>query len=284
MGTQWPLIVYRNPEMQPLPRSRIEMLALLFCVFGPTPAGAGAERRAVDLELVLAVDVSPSMSEAEQRVQRDGYVSAFRHADVARAITSGARGRIAVAYLEWAGPNYQRVVRPWTILGSHGDAKRFADALAMQPVVREAGTSISRGLLAAENLFARNWAVGERRVIDVSGDGPNNAGPPVAPVRDQVIASGITINGLPVSLPHNTSNGFESYGGGYLSSYYEHCVIGGSDAFVIEVDDLALFAVAIRRKLVLEIAGIPSRPTLASYTPARHSAFDCLTSGQAPYR
>ncbi|WP_217573382.1 DUF1194 domain-containing protein [Mesorhizobium sp. GbtcB19] len=284
MRTQHPSNVRHDPEgTRPPPGSRLKILALLVGVFGPTSVGAAPERRAVDLELILAVDVSPSMSQAEQRVQRDGYVSAFQHSDVARAIATGARGRIAVAYVEWAGPKYQRVVVPWTIIGSYDDAKRFADALAVRPIVREAGTSISRGLQAAEDLFAHNWALGERRVVDVSGDGPNNAGPPVAPVRDELIASGITINGLPVSLPHGTSNGFESYGGGYLNAYYEHCVIGGPDAFVIGVDDLALFAVAIRRKLVREIADISSRPRLASYVPSRRSAFDCSTSGEAPH-
>lgn len=260
------------------------MLALLVGIFGSTSVGAGPERRAVDLELILAVDVSPSMSQAEQRVQRDGYVSAFQHSDVARAIASGARGRIAVAYVEWAGPNYQRVVLPWTVIGNYDDAKRFADALAIRPIVRAAGTSISRGLQAAEDLFARSWTVGDRQVIDVSGDGPNNAGPPVTSVRDELVASGITINGLPLSLPHGNSNGFESFSAGYLNAYYEHCVIGGPDAFVIGVDDLSLFALAIRRKLVLEIADIASRPKPASYTPAHRAAFDCLTGGQAPYR
>jgi hypothetical protein len=260
------------------------MLALLLGVFNPTSVGVGHERLAVDLELILAVDVSPSMSQAEQRIQRDGYVSAFRHSDVTRAIASGARGRIAVAYIEWAGPKHRRVVLPWTIIGSHDDAKRFADALEAQPMVREAGTSISGGLQAAQDLFARNWAIGERRVIDVSGNGPNNAGPPVAPVRDELIASGITINGLPVSLPHGTSDSFETFSEGYLNSYYEHCVIGGPDAFVIEVDDLTLFAVAIRRKLVREIASVPPRPKLASYAPARLANFDCLTTGEGRYR
>lgn len=285
MGTRCLSNVWHTPEAtRPPSRLCLKMLALLLGVFNPTSVGVGHERLAVDLELILAVDVSPSMSQAEQRIQRDGYVSAFRHSDVTRAIASGARGRIAVAYIEWAGPKHRRVVLPWTIIGSHDDAKRFADALAAQPMVREAGTSISGGLQAAQDLFARNWAIGERRVIDVSGNGPNNAGPPVAPVRDELIASGITINGLPVSLPHGTSDSFETFSEGYLNSYYEHCVIGGPDAFVIEVDDLTLFAVAIRRKLVREIASVPPRPKLASYAPARLANFDCLTTGEGRYR
>ena len=260
------------------------VLMTLAGIAAPKPAMTEPHRETVDLELILAVDVSASMSLAEQRVQRDGYVSAFRHPDVVRAIEFGPRGMIAVSYFEWAGPGYQRVVLPWTIIGSDGEARRFADALAVQPIAREAGTSISAGLLLAEQLFAHSRFVGERRVVDVSGDGPNNAGPPVAPVRDRLAASGVTINGLPVSLRRDGSNNFETFGQNYLNSYFDHCVIGGPDAFVIEIDDLTLFEVAIRRKLVREIAGLPSRPKLATYNPPRHSGFDCSTSGQAPGR
>ncbi|WP_168992061.1 MULTISPECIES: DUF1194 domain-containing protein [Mesorhizobium] len=235
----------------------------------------------VDLQLILAVDVSSSMSLSEQRVQRDGYVNAFRHPDLARAIGSGARGMVAVSYLEWAGPNYQRVVLPWTIVGSYDDARRFADALAIEPITAQPGTSISGALLSAADLFAQSRTAGARRVIDVSGDGPNNAGLPVAPIRDRLTGSGITINGLPLSLPHGRSNGLQSFGAHYLDLYYEHCVIGGPDAFVIGIDDLTLFEVAIRRKLLLEIAGMPSRPRLASYNPAGGPVFDCSMIGTA---
>ncbi|TIO49794.1 MAG: DUF1194 domain-containing protein [Mesorhizobium sp.] len=260
------------------------LLILSLLVSSPcSPTAAGGVRKSdVDLELVLAVDVSSSMSLAEQRVQRDGYISAFRHPDFERAIGSGARGAIAVSYLEWAGPKYQRVVLPWTIISSAGDAKRFADALSMKPIMAETGTSISSGLLAAAGLFAHIQVAGERRVIDISGDGPNNAGPPVGPIRDMLTGSGITINGLPVSLPHSDANGFQSFAGQYLSLYYEHCVIGGPDAFVIGIDDLAIFEVAIRRKLLLEIAGVPARPRLASYAGPGALTFDCSMPGTAP--
>ncbi|AZO70587.1 MAG: DUF1194 domain-containing protein [Mesorhizobium sp.] len=260
------------------------LLILTLLASGPcSPTAAGSLRKpSVDLELVLAVDVSSSMTRAEQQVQRDGYVSAFRHPDLARAIGSGARGAIAVSYLEWAGPAYQRVVLPWTIVSSADDAKRLAEALSTKPIVAEAGTSISGGLLAAAGLLAHNQADGERRVVDISGDGPNNAGLPVEPIRDMLTSSGITINGLPVSLPHSGSNGFQSFGRRYLSLYYERCVIGGLDAFVIGIDDLAMFEVAIRRKLLLEIAGLPSRPSLASYTTPGSPAFDCSMPGTAP--
>jgi len=242
----------------------------------PTATYGPAE---VDLQLILAVDVSPSMSRDEQRVQRDGYVSAFRHPELARAIGSGRRGMIAVSYLEWAGPTYQRIVRPWTIVGNYDEARRFADSLAIEPLMAQPGTSISGALLSAADLFAQSRTATARRVIDVSGDGPNNAGPPVAPIRDRLTSSNITINGLPVSLPRHGSNGFQSFGEHYLSLYYEHCVIGGPDAFVIGIDDLAQFERAIRRKLVREIAGIPSRPRIALYRLAAGPAFDCSMIG-----
>ena len=105
------------------------------------------------------------------------------------------------------------------------------------------------------------------------------SGLPVGPIRDRLTGSGITINGLPVSLPRGGSNGFQSFGEHYLTLYYEHCVIGGPDSFVIGIDDLTLFEVAIRRKLLLEIAGMPSRPRLASYYPAGGPVFDCSMIG-----
>jgi Protein of unknown function (DUF1194) len=247
-------------------------------VLAAMPAGPEPERPVVDLELILAVDVSSSMSEEEQRVQRGGYVSAFRDPDVARAIAVGPRGMIAVSYLEWAGPGYQRIVIPWKIIGSYDEAKQFADTLAGQPILREKGTSISAGLLRAKDSFARNPSAGHRRVIDVSGDGPNNAGPPVAPVKDKLVASGISINGLPISLHERGSNAFESFGADYLASYFERCVIGGPDAFVIGVDDVSQFEVAIRRKLIREIAGLPERAWVASDRSA--PAVDCLAAGQ----
>ena len=264
--------------------STIKMLVLCLGGLAETPARAETERPVVDLELILAVDVSSSMSEAEQRVQRNGYVSAFRHHDVTHATQSGPRGKIAVVYVEWAGPSYQRVVIPWTVIDSYEDAKRFADTLANEPIMSEAGTSISAGLMRAEDLFSRSRSMGERRVIDVSGDGPNNAGLPVALVRDRLVGSGITINGLPISLRRGDPNGFESFGEDYLDSYFEDCVIGGPDSFVMGVDDITQFEVAIRKKLIREIAGVPAQAWPATYRPRSRTIVDCLAIGQAPGR
>lgn len=238
----------------------------------------------VDIELILAVDVSSSMSEAEQRIQRDGYVNAFRHPDVVQAIRLGPNGVIAVAYVEWAGPAYQRIVLPWTIIGGPDDAERFADALAKEPILREAGTSISSSLLWAHALFTHSGSQSERRVIDMSGDGPNNAGPPIAPARDELIAAGVSINGLPISLHRGDAGAFESFGAKYLEAYFERCVIGGPDAFVIGIDDISEFEVAVRRKLVREIAGRSERVWLATYRPPSGPVVDCSATGQTPGR
>ena len=230
---------------------------------------------AVDLELVLAVDISRSMDYDEQQLQRDGYVEALRHPEVVAAIRSGPIGRIAVTYVEWAGPLHQAMVVPWTMVASAAEAEAFAAAVGAAPLVRERGTSISEGLDFAAGLFAASGANGSRRAIDVSGDGPNNMGLPVVPVRDRIVAEGITINGLPILLKPASAIG--PYNIPDLDIYYEDCVVGGPGAFMITVDDPARFAMAIRRKLVLEIAGVAPEPRViraaAFEAPPR---IDCL--------
>jgi hypothetical protein len=247
-------------------------------VAGVATAALGAEPAAgapvdVDLELVLAVDVSRSMDYEEQKLQRDGYVAAFRHPEVIAAISSGPLGRIAVTYVEWAGPYYQNVVTPWTIVANGADAGAFADKLEAAPLMNETGTSISGGLNFSSHLFEESGASGARRAIDVSGDGPNNMGVPVAPIRDQLVEDGITINGLPIMLKR--AYAFGPYNIPDLDVYYEDCVIGGPGAFMITVDDMSRFEVAIRRKLVLEIAGLPPRlmPAAQALRPPR---VDCM--------
>lgn len=227
----------------------------------------------VDLELVLAVDVSRSMDMQELALQRDGYVAAFRHPQVIEAITGGGYGRIAVAFVEWAGPGYQTVVVPWTVISNAAEAAAFATRLDEAPILRETGTSISGSLFFAARQFDQGPAQGARRVIDVSGDGPNNMGLPVAPSRNEVISDGITINGLPIMLkPVNTFGGFNIPD---LDIYYEDCVIGGPGAFVVTVRNVRDFESAIRRKLVLEIAGSPAHlvPAAADIAAPR---IDCM--------
>lgn len=248
--------------------------ALILGLVASTALPAEAQT-GVDLELVLAVDISRSMDYEEQQLQRDGYVEALRHPEVVAAIQSGPVGRIAVTYVEWAGPFHQAMVVPWTTVSSMAEAEAFAAAVGAAPLVRERGTSISQGLDFAASLFASSGASGARRAIDVSGDGPNNMGLPVVPVRDRIVAEGITINGLPIMIRPSYTVG--PYGIPDLDIYYEDCVIGGPGAFMITVDDMSRFAVAIRRKLVLEIAGTVPEPRViraaAFEMPPR---IDCL--------
>jgi hypothetical protein len=229
----------------------------------------------VDLELVLAVDVSRSMDADEQQLQRDGYVAAFRHSEVIEAITSGAVGKIAVTYMEWSSPFYQKVLVPWTIIGSQAEADGFAAQMAAAPINRDFSTSISAGLTAAARLFETSGARGTRQTIDVSGDGPNNMGSPVVSVRDEVVERGITINGLPIIFKRQ-GGGFGGFNTEDLAIYYEDCVIGGPGAFVIPVDDMQRFELAVRRKLVLEIAGLPARLMYAAAPVRPASRIDCL--------
>jgi hypothetical protein len=210
----------------------------------------------VDLELVLAVDVSLSMDIDEQRLQRDGYVEAFRDPDVQRAILSGLHKRIAVTYFEWAGDHIQQIVVPWTLVDSPMAALALAEQLAAFPISRNRFTSISSALEFAVDLLEDSPYRGLRRVVDVSGDGPNNQGAPIHLVRDKVVQKGIVINGLPIMIRPSNFGGFASYFDiPDLDVYYTACVVGGPGSFVIPVRDRGEFATAIRRKLILEIAG-----------------------------
>jgi hypothetical protein len=225
----------------------------------------------VDLELVIAVDVSLSMDLDEQRLQRDGYVSAFRDAEVHTAITSGPHGRIAVVYMEWAGPLSQQIIIPWTLIDGPQVANVFADKLEAVPISRARMTSISSALQFSARLFDSSGARGTRRVVDISGDGPNNAGPPVVSARDELVAAGIVINGLPVML--KLATGFFDLAD--LDRYYAHCVIGGTGAFMIPIKQRSEFKTATRQKLLLEIAGrAPQARLIRVQAPAEAS--DCL--------
>ena len=207
---------------------------------------------AVDLELVIAVDVSLSMDLDEQRLQRDGYVAAFRDPEVHKAIASGPNGRIAVTYLEWAGPPTQKVVVPWTIIDGAQAACAFADRLEATPDLPRPHDVDLGGAAVLGRLFETSGVKGIRRVIDVSGDGPNNAGVPVVPVRDELVAEGIVINGLPIMIKLPSS----FFDLADLDRYYADCVIGGTGAFMIPIKEKSEFRTATRRKLLLEIAGL----------------------------
>jgi hypothetical protein len=206
----------------------------------------------VDIELVIAVDVSYSMDPDEQALQREGYILALTSKEFLQALRQGTNGRIAVTYFEWAGQSDQKVVMPWRLIDGPEAADAAAAEIARAPYRRASRTSISGALRFARPLFDESGYKGLRRVIDVSGDGANNAGPPVQLMRDEVLAAGITINGLPIMLkrPYVGTMDIEN-----LDEYYEDCVIGGPGSFVVPIREREKFIEATRTKLVLEIAG-----------------------------
>jgi hypothetical protein len=210
----------------------------------------------VDLALVLAVDISNSMDPEEQELQRDGFVEAFRSALVHEAIKAGMLGRIAVAYVEWAGSSRQTVLVPWTIIEDRESAGGFADRLARAPTQRAPRTSISGAIDFSMRLLQGSAVEPLRQVIDISGDGANNEGRAVTQARDEALARGITINGLPIML--NRARGYWDVEN--LDIYYRDCVIGGSGAFMVPVRERQQFAQAIKTKIIREIAGLEDGP------------------------
>jgi len=211
----------------------------------------------VDVELVLAVDVSYSMDPDEQALQREGYIAGLTSREFLDALRHGTHGKIALTYFEWAGASDQKVVVPWRLIDGPSSVAAFADALGHAPYRRAYRTSISGALSYATSLFASSGHHGIRQVIDVSGDGANNQGLPVPIVRDEIVAKGITINGLPIMLKAPTPGSVDIED---LDVYYEDCVMGGPGAFVVPIRETNQFKEATRSKLVLEIAGLISSP------------------------
>lgn len=230
-------------------------------------------QEAVDVELILAVDVSLSMSPAEMEIQRDGYAAALTHETVIQAIQSGLHGRIALAYFEWAGNFSHRVVVPWTLIATAEDAARVAERLNVDPPTSARRTSISGAIDFAADLFAESGFQGQRRVLDISGDGPNNQGRPVTEARDALVAGGVVINGLPLMTRDGLTT---TYDVDDLDTYYAECVIGGPGAFMIPVNDWSQFPEAVRRKLVIELADgdVLRHPSVIRVQAA--APYDCL--------
>ena len=216
------------------------------------PGPVRAEEIPVDLELVLAVDMSGSIDREEATLQRQGYLAALVHPKVIDAIRSGPSGRIAVIYVEWAGERYQRTVVDWGLIDGEQSAQTFAAALAAAPILTERWTSISAGIDYAVGMLENNDFVGARRVIDVSGDGYNNSGRPVTAARDEAVAKGVTINGLPILNDKPGPGGWPPAAD--LDKYYEANVIGGPGAFIVPAESFETFAQAILSKMILEIA------------------------------
>jgi hypothetical protein len=227
----------------------------------------------VDLELVLAVDISLSMDDEEQRLQRDGYVAAIRHPEVIAAIRDGLNGRIALTYLEWAGTASQEVLLAWSLIDGKEAADAFAQTLAAIPLRRAHRTSISGALQSAGELFEGSGFRGLRQVVDLSGDGANNQGAPVPLARDRLVEQGIVINALAIMIDRRGLDDYFHLAN--LDEYYEDCVIGGPGAFVLRVTDQTQFATAIRRKMILEISHAWPRISPAA-APAFRAPVDCL--------
>ena len=218
---------------------------------------ASAQDIEVDVELALMVDVSRSMSPAELEIQRRGYAEALTSDVVVSAIQSGLLGRVAISYVEWAGDGSQRVIVDWRLLETREDAENFAETLTAQFNSTLRRTSISSALLFGADWIKGNGYAGLRRVIDVSGDGPNNHGQPVVQARDEVLAQDIIINGLPLMTRDGMGARWHLDD---LDVYYRNCAVGGPGAFVIPVLTWPDFAMAVRRKLVLELVGVPPLP------------------------
>ncbi len=211
----------------------------------------------VDVELILAVDVSYSMDMDELAIQREGYAQAIISKEFLQALKTGPNGKVAVTYFEWAASNDQKIIIPWRVIDGPETADAVANEIMKTPIRRASRTSISGAINFAMPLFDENPYRGLRRVIDISGDGPNNNGSPVTGARDVALEKGITINGLPIMVKEPSYSTMDIDN---LDFYYEDCVIGGPGAFVVSIKDRDKFKEAIRTKLLLEVAGrMPER-------------------------
>ena len=236
-----------------------------------------AEDVPVDVELMLAVDVSYSMGPKELELQRRGYAEALTAPEVIQAIRTGYYQKVAITYVEWSGTFDQRVIRDWTLIEDEGDLAAFAASLTAYFDDSLRRTSISGVLDFAPLDFKTNGFQGERRVIDISGDGPNNMGRPVTFARDELVADGFVINGLPLMTTDlERDNPFFDLAD--LDLYYQFCVIGGPLSFMVPVRSWKEFPAAVRRKLVLELAGRLPAPAVipAAWVGRTESGYDCL--------
>src|SRR5689334_12544610 len=218
----------------------------------PQRLAADKDAQTVDVELILAVDVSYSMDMDELAVQREGYAQAIQSKEFLQTLKLGPNGRIAVTYFEWAASTDQKIIIPWRLIDGPESADAVAAEIMKTPIRRASRTSISGAINFAMPLFEENNYRGLRRVIDISGDGPNNNGPPVTGARDAALEKGIIINGLPIMVKEPSYSTMDIDN---LDYYYEDCVIGGPGSFVVTIKDRDKFKEAIRTKLLMEVAG-----------------------------
>jgi hypothetical protein len=247
-----------------LRRIGLGLCAVLLAALAPVSRSYAEQ---VDLELVLAIDVSGSIDEVEADLQRRGYLKALVDPAVVGAITSGRHHAIAVTYVEWAGGHFQRTVVDWSVIRDLASAKAFAAKLDAEPVITAAWTSISGAIQFGVARFAESPHKGDRRVIDISGDGRNNSGLELEPVRRMALAKGITINGLPIM--NNRPNPYGRPPDRDLDKYYRNEVIGGRGAFIVVAQGFGAFAEAIRAKLIREVAGLSGPVVQVARAPNR---------------
>ena len=229
----------------------------------------------VDVELVLAVDVSYSMDMDELAIQREGYAQAIVSKEFLQAMKSGPNSKVAVTYFEWAASSDQKIIIPWRLIDGPETADAVANEIMKTPIRRASRTSISGAINFAMPLFDENPHRGLRRVIDISGDGPNNNGAPVVVARDAAVEKGIVINGLPIMVKEPSYSTMDIDN---LDFYYEDCVIGGPGSFVVTIKDRDKFKEAIRTKLLLEVAGrTPERPVVpAAAAASKEPRVNCM--------
>jgi hypothetical protein len=243
---------------------RIALVPLFFIALSAF-AGTSAKAEDVDVALVLVTDVSRSIDDTEYKLEKDGYTTAFNNRRVLDAIRGGPVGKIAVAYVEFASSFEVRTVLDWTIIEDAFSAQAFSDQLAAAPRSFWGRTAISAGIDQAVQLLAETGLTASRQVIDVCGDGTNNAGREVSDARDDALKAGVTINGLTIINDHPVSWTFahvQPPGG--LANYYRDNVTGGPGSFVLEIHDFATFGDAMTRKLVNEIAEQPDATRFAN--------------------
>ncbi len=232
----------------------LALFTLLVWLAAPSRALAKGGPTEVDVELVLAVDISYSMDMEEQRLQREGYIKALTSPEVLKAIRGGLTGKIAVIYFEWAGHNIQRIVVPWQVIDGPETADAFVARLAAAPISRWYRTSVSGAILFGQEMFENNGFDSSRRVLDISGDGANNSGSDVVDARDRAVKSGIVINGLPIMVNNGRRSAFDMDD---LDDYYTDCVIGGPGAFMVAIRERDQFVEATRTKILREISSVP---------------------------
>ena len=232
----------------------LRLAALLVLLALPATA---QDKKEVDLALALAIDISGSIDPDEAKLQREGYVQAFRDPVIVKAILGGPNRRIAVAYYEWSDAWVQRLLIDWTLLDSEAAIMAFANRLSAAPITIARRTSISGAIRYAIPLFGRNSYEATRKVLDISGDGSNNDGGLVTDIRHEALKERIVINGLPIM--NDRSNPFGLPNEEDLDKYYLHCVTGGPRSFVEVARNFEDFPRAVRKKLLQEVADVGPR-------------------------